>query len=81
MGFTEENWEERTGRKRKLSSKQGINIDTYSSNKNDTLDNLASSAPSNKNDTELNERKALILKAMHQYYEIMNRSNNNVTVL
>ena len=81
LGFTEENWEKRTGKKRKLSSKPSNNFDTCSSNKNATLDGFPLNVTSNENDTEQNERKALILKAMCQYYTIMNSGNKNVTVL
>jgi len=81
LGFTKENWEERTGRKRKSPSKQGNNIDTNPSNKNNTLGDFSTYAPSNKIDTEQNMRKALILKAVNQYCAIMKCSNKNITVL
>jgi hypothetical protein len=81
LGFTKENWEKRTRKRRKPTSKQGNNIDTYLSNENITLASINTNTPSNKNDTESNERKVLILKAVHQYYKIMNRSNKSVTVL
>jgi len=81
LGFTQKNWEERTGKKRKPSSKQGNNIDTYPSIKNVTLETFRPFTPSNNNNTRQTLNKVLILKAMHQYYEIMNRSNKNVTVL
>ena len=81
LGFTKKNWEERTGKKRKPSSKPGINIDTYLSNKNITLENSNINTPSNKNDTEQNGRKALILNAMRQYTDIWDRSNKSVIVL
>jgi hypothetical protein len=81
LGITKENWEERTGKKRKPSSNQGNSIDTRTSNKNLTRNTPASSSTSNKNVTEQNGRKALILKAMRQYSQIMKRSNKNVTVL
>lgn len=81
LGFTKENWEERTGKKRKPSLKQGNNIDTYPSIKNITLGGSVSRFQSNKNDTKQNERKHLIIKAMRQYVNISNRSNKSVTVL
>jgi len=81
LGFTRNNWEMRTGKKRKSSSKQGNNIDTCLSNENITLQNINTNTPSNKIDTEQNEKKALILNAMHQYLNIMGRSNKNVTIL
>ena len=36
FGFTSKNWEEKTGRKRRIESKPGIKGDTRTSNKNDT---------------------------------------------
>tara|TARA_B100000749_G_C18285735_1_gene406325 strand:- start:91 stop:744 length:654 start_codon:yes stop_codon:yes gene_type:complete len=36
FGFTAKNWEEKTGRKRRIESKPGIKNDTRTSNKNDT---------------------------------------------
>ena len=36
FGFTAKNWEEKTGRKRRIESKSGIKNDTRTSNKNDT---------------------------------------------
>ena len=36
FGFTAKNWEEKTGRKRRIESKSGIKSDTRTSNKNDT---------------------------------------------
>ena len=36
FGFTTKNWEEKTGRKRRIESKLGIKNDTRTSNKNDT---------------------------------------------
>ena len=36
FGFTTKNWEEKTGRKRRIESKPGIKGDTRTSNKNDT---------------------------------------------
>ena len=36
FGFTAKNWEEKTGRKRRIESKPGIKGDTRTSNKNDT---------------------------------------------
>ena len=36
FGFTAKNWEEKTGRKRRIESKSGIKNDTGTSNKNDT---------------------------------------------
>ena len=36
FGFTSKNWEEKTGRKRRIESKSGIKNDTRTSNKNDT---------------------------------------------
>jgi hypothetical protein len=36
FGFTAKNWEDKTGRKRRIESKSGIKNDTRTSNKNDT---------------------------------------------
>ena len=71
LGFTEKNWEERTRKKRKPVLKQGNETDTCPSNKIITLNGSHKRTPNNNNDTEKKIRKALILKAMHQYYAIM----------
>ena len=46
LGFTAENWEKQTGRKRKPQSKIGINNDTCSSITNDTRDHQTTFTPS-----------------------------------
>ena len=46
LGFTKKNWEERTGRKRKLKSKTSISNDTYSSITSDTRDQQMPPTPS-----------------------------------
>ena len=46
LGYTKDNWEGRTGRKRKCKSKIGINNDTYSSITNDTREHKTPVTPS-----------------------------------
>ena len=46
LGYTKDNWEEQTGRKRKRKSKTGINNDTSSSITNDTRDHQTTFTPS-----------------------------------
>ena len=46
LGYTKDNWEEQTGRKRKSKSKTGINNDTSSSITNDTRDHQTTFTPS-----------------------------------
>jgi hypothetical protein len=81
LGFTKDNWEERTGKIRKSRSKQGNRNDTCPSNKIITLNGSGKEASSNKKDTERIDRKALILKAMRFYMGICDRSSKSVTVL
>ena len=46
LGYTKDNWEEQTGRKRKHKSKIGINNDTNTSITNDTRDHQTPITPS-----------------------------------
>ena len=46
LGYTKDNWEDRTGRKRKRTSKIGINNDTNSSITNDTREHKTPVTPS-----------------------------------
>ena len=46
LGYTKDNWEKQTGRKRKCKSKVGINNDTNSSITNDTRDHPIAFTPS-----------------------------------
>ena len=46
LGYTKDNWEDRTGRKRKCKSKIGINNDTNSSITNDTREHKIPVTPS-----------------------------------
>ena len=46
LGYTKDNWEEQTGRKRKRKSKIGINNDISSSITNDTRDHQTTFTPS-----------------------------------
>jgi len=76
LGYTKNNWEEQTGRKRKRKSKIGINNDTNSSITNDTRDHQTPITPSiihatHKTDPNYYIQKGLdVLKAMHpsQYH-------------
>ena len=52
LGFTKKNWEKKTGKKRKASSKISNNNVTRTSNKNVTAYRGITHAPSNKNVTE-----------------------------
>jgi hypothetical protein len=77
LGYTKDNWEDRTGRKRKRKSKIGINNDTNSSITNDTREHKTSVIPSINNATHQIDpnyyiQKGLeLLKAMNpaQYHE------------
>ncbi len=76
LGFTENNWEKQTGRKRKRKSKIGINNDTNSSITNDTRNHQTPITPSITNATHQIDpnyyiQKGLkVLEAMHppQYH-------------
>ena len=71
LGYTKDNWEDRTGRKRNGKSKIGINPNTNSSIKNDTYEHQKSVTPSINNTTHQIDpnyyiQKGLeVLKAMH----------------
>tara|TARA_Y100001934_G_C11995439_1_gene605139 strand:+ start:26 stop:649 length:624 start_codon:yes stop_codon:yes gene_type:complete len=71
LGYTKDNWEDRTGRKRKRKSKIGINNDTNSSITNDTRDHPIAFTPSINHATRQTDpnyyiQKGLeVLKAMH----------------
>ena len=81
LGLTRENWEERTGKKRKASSKISNKNVTGTSNKNVTAYRGITHAPSNKNVTEEIDPNFFIYKGeeVFQYFRI--RSNKNVTTL
>jgi len=81
LGFTKENWEERTGKKRKPLSRQGNDIDTCPSNNNVTGKASKGNGSNIKNVTGQTTNIPLILKAMRQYVDIRDRSNRIVTVL
>ena len=76
LGYTKDNWEDRTGRKRKRKSKIGINNDTNSSITNDTRDHqtpitLSIIRATHQIDPNYYIQKGLdVLKAMHpsQYH-------------
>ena len=82
LGYTKDNWEDRTGRKRKCKSKIGINNDTYSSITNDTREHKTPVTPSINHATHQIDpnyyiQKGLeVLKAMYparyheEYYSI-----------
>ena len=71
LGYTKDNWEEQTGRKRKSKSKTGITVDTGSSITNDTHDHQTPATPSINHTTHQIDpnyyiQKGLeVLKAMH----------------
>jgi len=81
LGFTPENWEDMTGKKKLSALKVGNDSDTCPSNKSVTGKPIKGKGSSVKNVTEQTTNIPLILKAIHQYFQIMNRSNKNVTVL
>ncbi len=81
LGFTRKNWEERTGKKRKVTIKSSNENDTCPSNKSVTYETSSSNVPSDKNDTRKTFHKTLILKAMRQYYHVLKCSSENAIFL
>ena len=81
LGFTKKNWEEKTGKKRKASSKISNNNVTRTSNNNVTAYRGITHASSNKNVTEEIDPNFFIYKGeeVFQYFQL--RSNKNVTIL
>ena len=64
LGYTKDNWEEQTGRKRKRKSKIGINNDTNSSITNDTRDHQTAVTPSITNATHKTDPNYYIQKGL-----------------
>ena len=81
LGFTKKNWEEKTGKKRKASSKISNNNVTRTSNKNVTAYRGITHAPSNKNVTEEIDPNFFIYKGEELIRCFRLRSNKNITVL
>ena len=81
LGFTNKNWEDRTGKKKRPRLKVSNDNDTSPSNKSVTGKPTEGKCPSIKNVTEQTMNIPLILKAMHYYLDIRDRNIKNVTVL
>ena len=64
LGYTKDNWEDRTGRKRKCKSKIGINNDTYSSITNDTREHKTPVTPSINHTTHQTDPNYYIQKGL-----------------
>ena len=81
LGFTSENWEERSKKKRSTHEKIGNNNVTRTSNKNVTVPNGTPYASSNKNVTEEIDPNFFIHKGKEVIRHLQLRSNKNVTIL
>jgi hypothetical protein len=81
LGLTSENWEKRTGKKRKGSIKISNENVTTTSNKNVTAYRGITHAPSNKNVTEEIDPNFFIYKGEEVFRHFQLRSNKNVTIL
>ena len=68
LGFRKDNWEDRTGRKRKCKSKIGINNDTYSSITNDTREHKTPVTPSINHATHQIDPNYYIQKGLEAMY-------------
>jgi hypothetical protein len=67
LGYTKDNWEEQTGRKRKRKSKIGINNDTNSSITNDTRNHLIPVTPSINHTTQQTDPNYYIQKGLEVF--------------
>ena len=81
LGFTSENCEERSKKKRSTHEKIGNNNVTRTSNKNVTVPNGTPYASSNKNVTEEIDPNFFIYKGEEVIRHLQLRSNKNVTIL
>ena len=81
LGYTPENWEEKSKKKRRSKSKIGNENVTRTSNKNVTASRGITHAPSNKNVTEEIDPNFFICKGEEVIRHFRLRSNKNVTIL
>ena len=81
LGFTPENWEERSKKKRRTKLKTSNENVTATSNKNVTAYRGITHAPSNKNVTEEIDPNFFIYKGEEVFRYFQLRSNKNVTIL
>ena len=81
LGFTPENWEERSKKKRRTKLKTSNENVTATSNKNVTAYRGITHAPSNKNVTEEIDPNFFIYKGEEVFRHFQLRSNKNVTIL
>ena len=81
LGFTPENWEERSKKKRRTKLKISNENVTATSNKNVTAYRGITHAPSNKNVTEEIDPNFFIHKGKEVIRHLQLRSNKNVTIL
>ena len=81
MGYTPENWEEKSKKKRRSKSKIGNENVTRTSNKNVTASRGITHAPSNKNVTEEIDPNFFIYKGEEVLRYFRLRSNKNITIL
>ena len=81
LGFTPENWEERSKKKRRTKLKTSNENVTATSNKNVTAYRGITHPPSNKNVTEEIDPNFFIYKGEEVFQYFQPRSNKNVTIL
>lgn len=81
LGFTAENWEERTGKKRTVKAKSSNENDTCSGNGNITRIQKVKKVSSNENVTEEKQGLAPLQRAKSNIEEFQRFSNKSVTVL
>ena len=81
LGYTPENWEEKSKKKRRSKSKIGNENVTRTSNKNVTAYGGITHAPSNKNVTEEIDPNFFIYKGEEVLRYFRLRSNKNITIL
>ena len=81
LGFTPENWEERSKKKRRTKLKTSNKNVTGTSNKNITAYRGITHPPSNKNVTEEIDPNFFIYKGEEVFQHFQLRSNKNVTIL
>ena len=81
LGYTPENWEEKSKKKRLSKSKIGNENVTRTSNKNVTASRGITHDPSNKNVTEEIDPNFFICKGEEVFQYFQPRSNKNITIL
>ena len=81
LGYTPENWEEKSKKKRRAKLKISYANVTVTSNKNVTAYRGVTHAPSNKNVTEEIDPNFFIYKGEEVFRDFQLRSNKNITIL